>query len=140
MSRRTVKPSITKQFKNDLRAARKIWMPWRVLLPYGLFCLAVIIVCDRFGRLNMSLPLLNSIGVFGLLIYLKWNLRRQLLFWAALAAFAVLHALFIWYVPWTEKWVPAVAIAGISSIDFCLMLWILIAVEMSFQPKAAITD
>jgi hypothetical protein len=131
-----MKHSIGNQFRNDVKAARKIWLPWRVLLPYAVLCLAVIIVCDRFGRLSMALPLLNCIAVFGLLIYLKWPLRRQPLFWTIVGVFAALHALLLWYLPWTSNWVPAAAIAGISSVDFCLMLWILIGVEALISREA----
>ncbi len=120
--------SLKADVKSDLKVAQKLWMPWRVLLPYGVFCLAVIVICDHFGQLNMSLPLLNSIAVFGLLIYLKWQFRRQPSFWATLAMLAALHALLIWYIPWTSKWVPALAIATISSVDFYIMLWVVDAV------------
>jgi len=33
--------------------------------------------------------------------------------------------LLILFVPWTTKWVPALAIAGADSADFCIALWIL---------------
>jgi hypothetical protein len=132
----TVKHSISSQVSNDIKAARKIWLPWRVLLPLGVLVLGVIVVCDHFGRLNMALPIINCIGVFGLFIYLKWGLRRQPLFWSVIAMLAALHALLIWYLPWTSKWVPAATIAGISSIDFCLILWILAAVETLVRDRA----
>ena len=78
----------------------------------------------------MSLPLLMSIGLFAFFIYLKWGLRRQPLFWSTIAVLAAVHALLIWYIPWTSKWVPAAAIAAVASIDLCLMLWVLAAVEV----------
>jgi hypothetical protein len=120
--------SLKAEVKSDIKAARKLWMPWWLVLAWMAFCLPVIILSDRVGRLGMSLPLLNCIAVFGFLIYLKRRLRRQVKFWTTLAVLAALHALVIWYVPWTSKWVPAVAIAIISSVDFCLMLWIVDAV------------
>lgn len=117
--------SIMVQFKTDIKAAQKLRMPWRVLLSYGVFCLAVIVICDRFGKLNMSLPLLNCVAVFGLLICLKWQLKRQPMFWATMVVLAAIHVVAIWYVPWTSKWLPALAIATISSVDFCLMLGVI---------------
>jgi len=36
--------------------------------------------------------------------------------------------LLIWYIPWTTKWVPALAIAAIDSADFCVILWALSAI------------
>ena len=85
----------------------------------------------------MSLPLLNCVAVFGLLFYLKWQLRGQLWFWAAMAVLAVLHAILIWYIPWTSKWVPALAIATISSVDFCLMLWLIGAIQFALGRQVA---
>ena len=125
-----MKHPIITQAANDIKAARKIWLPWRVLLPWMVFSLVTIAVCDHFGRLNMSMPLLTSIGMFGFFIYLKWGLRRQPLFWGIIALLAALHALVIWYIPWTSKWVPAAVTAGIASIDLCLMLWVLAALEV----------
>ena len=125
-----MKHPIITQATNDIKAARKIWLPWRVLLPWMVFSLAVIVVCDHFGKMDMSLPLLMSIGLFAFFIYLKWGLRRQPLFWSTIAVLAAVHALLIWYIPWTSKWVPAAAIAAVASIDLCLMLWVLAAVEV----------
>lgn len=128
---------IAAQFRADLKAAKKIWLPWRLLLPLGIVFLGIIIVCDHFGRLNMSLPLINCLGIFGLLIYLKWRLRRQPLFWSIMSVLVALHALLVWYIPWTSKWVPAAAIAGISSVDFCFMLWVLAAAETVLEGQRA---
>ncbi len=41
---------------------------------------------------------------------------------------AALHVLLIWYVPWGTKWVPAIVIGAIDSVDFCILLWILAVV------------
>jgi len=38
---------------------------------------------------------------------------------------AALHVVLIWWIPWTAKWVPAIAIGAIDSVDFCILLWIL---------------
>jgi hypothetical protein len=129
-------PIIT-QATNDIKAARKIWLPWRLLLPWMVFSLVVIVVCDHFGRMNMSMPLLMSIGLFAFFIYLKWGLRRQPLFWGTIALLAAVHAWLIWHLPWTSDWVPAVATAVVASIDLCLMLWILAAVEVLIGSQSA---
>jgi len=76
----------------------------------------------------MALPVLNSIGVFGFLIALKWKLRRRFWFWGILILIAALHVPLIMFIPWTTQWVPALAIGVIDSADFCLIVWILAAV------------
>jgi hypothetical protein len=58
-----MKNPIIAQAAMDIEAARKIWLPWRILLPWGLFCLIVMLVCDHFGKLDISMPLLVSIGM-----------------------------------------------------------------------------
>jgi hypothetical protein len=51
---------------------------------------------------------------------------------------AVVHVLVVLFVPWTDKWVPALAIAAIDSGDLILMLAILAGVEKFMDgPKAA---
>jgi hypothetical protein len=125
-----MKNPIIAQAAMDIEAARKIWLPWRILLPWGLFCLIVMLVCDHFGKLDISMPLLVSIGMFAFFIYLKWSLRREPLFWTTIAILASLHLALIWYIPWTPKWIPSLAIAGVASLDLCLMFWVLAAVEV----------
>ena len=51
---------------------------------------------------------------------------------------AALHVPLILFVPWTTKWVPALAITVITTGDFCLILWILILVgKFMEKPKVA---
>jgi hypothetical protein len=50
-------------------------------------------------------------------------------FWVTMVVIAAIHIPLILFVPWTTKWVPALAIASIDALDFCLILWILAIVE-----------
>jgi len=114
--------SIINDIKNDIRAARKMRLSW-----WGVICVIVgsffaAWLFDYWGRNDLVLPVLNSIGVLGFLVALKWEMRAYVGFWIALAAVAALHVPLILLIPWTIKWVPAVAIAGIDTVDFCLML------------------
>jgi hypothetical protein len=52
----------------------------------------------------------------------------------------MLHALLVWYIPWTTKWVPALAIAAIDSADFCLLLWLLTAVGRLMERGRTATE
>jgi hypothetical protein len=93
---------------------------------------------ERFGKLNLVLPILNSIGVLGFMIAFKRKLWRHEWFWVTIAVIAVLHVPLILFVPWGTRWVPALAIAVIDSLDFCLMLWILAVVgKFIGEPKSA---
>jgi len=42
-----------------------------------------------------------------------------------MAAVVALHVLLILFIPWTNKWVPALVTAGVDSLDLCLVFWIL---------------
>lgn len=64
-------------------------------------------------------------GVLGFAIALKRNLRRHPWFWGTMAILAALHVPLILFVPWTARWVPAIAIAGVDSADLIVMLAIL---------------
>jgi hypothetical protein len=130
--------SLSSDVKNDIKAAKKLWLPWWCVLILMALSLPVFWLFDHFGRLDMALPTLNCVGVLGLLIFLKWKLRRHVWFWIAMIIVAVLHLLLICYVPWTNKWVPALAIAAIDSADFCIVLWILAVVgKLVERPKAS---
>ena len=53
-----------------------------------------------------------------------------------MTAVLALHVLLISVVPWTNSWVPALAIGGIDSLDLCLIFWILgIAEALAGGPK-----
>jgi hypothetical protein len=129
---------LIEDIKSDIQTARKLRLPKRVLFTWMAFCLPVIWLCDRFGRLNMALPVLNCIAVFGFLIALKWKLRRHSWFWGIMIFIAALHVPLIMFIPWTTQWVPALAIGVIDSADFCLIVWILAAVgRFMEEPKAS---
>jgi hypothetical protein len=112
-------------FKNDIRAAKKMHLPWWVLLCGIIGSALSAALFDHFGRLDLVLPVLNSIATLGFLVALKWKLRRCAWFWITMSVIAALHLPLILFIPWTTKWVPALAIAAIDSADFCLILAIL---------------
>jgi hypothetical protein len=129
---RSVKRSmrrISKVVKKDIKEAKKIWLPWPAI--FCLFVLALLLrgMLKDSGLLYLYRPIWNGVLVFGFLFYLKWRLRRHAWFWATMAAVAALHVLLILFVPWTNKWVPALVTAGVDSLDICLVFWILGIVE-----------
>jgi hypothetical protein len=117
------------EIKDDIKAARKIWFPWwAVLCAIAASTLAAWLF-DHFGRLNLMLPTWNCLLVLGFAIAVKWKLRRRVWFWATMTIIAALHVLLILFVPWTNKWVPAIAIAAIDSADLIVVLAILSVVR-----------
>ena len=130
--------SLGAKVRNDIKAAQKLRLPWWGVLTWMAFCLPVVLLFDHYGRMYMALPTLNCLAVLSFLVFLRWNLRRHVWFWITMAIIAALHVLLIWRIPWTAKWVPAVAIGAIDSVDFCILLWILTAVgKLVERPKAS---
>src|SRR5262249_43771162 len=120
---------VKKELKGDIRAAKKIRLPWWALMSLFVVGLPCVWLFDQFGRLNFFLPTFSSIFVLAFLIDLKWSLRRHAWFWCTVVILAAVHVLVVLFVPWTDKWVPASAIAGIMSVDLIVMLAILVVVE-----------
>ena len=63
--------------------------------------------------------------MLGFAIAVQRKLRRRVWFWITMTIIAILHVPLILFVPWTTKWVPAIAIAAIDSADLIVMLTIL---------------
>lgn len=127
---------LASEIKDDIGAAKKIRLRW-----WGVLCVIIVSLpsywlFDHFGRLSVALPTLNGVGVLALAIAAKWKLRRHVWFWITMIAIAALHVPLILFVPWTTRWVPALAIAAIDSADLILMLAILAVVgKFMEEPK-----
>jgi hypothetical protein len=111
--------------KREFQEAKKLRLSWRTKLLIIVFGAPLTFLFALYGRLELALPLMNIIGVLGLMILFKWKLKKQAWFWVTMAVIAALHVPLILFVPWGTRWVPALAIAVIDSVDFCLILWIL---------------
>ena len=116
---------LAKDLKKDIKVAKKIRLPW-----WGVLCGIIgsalsAWLFDHFGRLDLALPTLDSVGVLGFVLVLKWQLSRRVWFWITMAIVVALHVLLILSIPWTTKWVPASAIAGIAALDLIVILAIL---------------
>lgn len=114
--------------KGDIKAAKKIRLPWWGVLCVIIGSLPAYWLFDHFGRLNIALPTLNGVGMLGFAIAVKWKLRRRVWFWITMAVIAALHVPLILFVPWGTRWVPALAIAAIDSADLVVILAILAVV------------
>jgi hypothetical protein len=119
---------LIQDIKNDIRDAKKIRIPWWGVLLWMAACGLIEWLLIALGKMDLALPTLNSVAVVGFAIALKRKLGRHAWFWGIMAIIAALHVPLVLFVPWGSKWVPALAIAAIDSLDFCLILWILAVV------------
>jgi hypothetical protein len=116
---------LANDIRSDLNAAKKLRLPWWGVLCGIIGSALTAWLFDHFRRFDLALPTLNSVAVIGLTIALKRKLGRHAWFWGTMAILAALHVPLVLFVPWTTKWVPALAIAAIDSADFIVMLAIL---------------
>ncbi len=131
--------SISSEAKDDIKAAQKVRLPWWALVSIGILSVPVFWLFDHFGSLNMSLPVLDSIVPFAFVLYIKRKLYGKWWFWLTIALVAILHAVLIWSIPWTEDWKPAVIAGGLVSAEICVSLWILATVETLVSSRTADT-
>ena len=124
--------SLANDVKSDIKGAKKMRLPWWAVLCLLVFGMPLPWLFDHFGRLNLMLPIWNSVAVLGFMLALKRKLWPHAWFWITMAVIVALHVPLILFVPWTTRWVPALAIAVIDSVDFCLILWIISIVGNSW--------
>lgn len=113
------------ELKREIQEAKKLHLSWRTKLLIILIGAPTTFLFALYGKLQLALPLMNIVGVLGLMIFFKWKLRKQAWFWITMTVIAALHVPLILFVPWGTRWVPALAIAVIDSADFCVMIWII---------------
>lgn len=129
--------SLAKDVKSDIKAAKKLRLPWWGVLGLMVGAFLCAWLFDNFGKLELVLPFLNSILVLGFMLVLKRKLWPYRWFWISMAVLAALHVPLVLLVPWTTRWIPALTIAAIDSADFCLILWILAVVGKSVKGQKA---
>ena len=129
--------SISEEFKHDLEVAKQWRLPW-----WGVLCISVVIapivfLLNHLGRLDLALPILGSVTAIGFVVVLKWRLRQQAWFWITIVLVAAAHVPLIMSISWTTKWVPWPVTAGIASLDFCLILVLLLLVGQFMNSREA---
>jgi hypothetical protein len=67
---------IKKGLKNDLNAAKKIWLPWCGVLCLIVGSLTIAWLFDHFERFDLGRPSLFSAVAIAFAIAIKWKLRR----------------------------------------------------------------
>jgi hypothetical protein len=122
---RQVEKQTARDLKVDLKAAKKMRLPWWGVLCVMIGVIPVYILFDHFEKPALTMPIASCVGAIVFAIVLKWNLRTRASFWITMTVIAALHVPLILFVPWPTKWVPAAEFAGFASIDLYVMLAIL---------------
>jgi hypothetical protein len=114
---------------------RKMRLPWWGVLCVVVGALAVLILFDHFGQLALARPTMISAAMVVIAIAMRWQLKRHVWFWITIIVFAALHVPLILFIPWTTRWVPALAIIPIGIADLCTMLRVLSVVGKLMEGK-----
>jgi hypothetical protein len=68
-------------------------------------------------------------GMFFIATKMRWRFRNHPWFWITIAGLLALHVPLILYVPWTNRWIPAVGILPIGVLDLAIILGCIALVE-----------
>jgi hypothetical protein len=117
------------ELKREIQELKNRRLSWRAKLFIVLIGAPMVFLFALYGGLELAMPLTITISALCFVVYLKWKLRHHAWFWITMTVIAALHVPLILFVPWTTKWVPGWAVAGFATVDFCLILWILLVVE-----------
>lgn len=118
----------SRMLRDSMQKNKPITLPWWGVLSWMAVCGLLVWSFDRIGRSDLARPTLYSVGMIGVAIALKWQLRRHAWFWIAMAIIAAIHAVLIASVHWTTNWVPAILIIPVGLADLFIILTILSAV------------
>ena len=117
------------ELKREIQELKNRRLSWRAKLFIVLIGAPMVFLFALYGGLELAMPLTITISALGFVVYLKWKLRQHAWFWITMTVIAALHVPLILFVPWTTKWVPGWAVAGFATVDFVLILWVLLVVE-----------
>ena len=111
---------------------------WYVAMAIIVFPL--IPLFDHLGRPELERPVPFALMTILVVIKVCRDVRGRWWFWVTIIAIAALHVPLILFVPWTTKWVPAIAILPICIADLLVILAIISLVERLFRKKNSGAD
>jgi len=117
------------EMKREIQATKKLRLSWLQRIMIFAIGAPATFLFALYGRLQLVWPLMISIGMLLIVIWLKWDLRRYARFWVTISAAGIFQIVLVLFLPWPGAWMPAVAMTGISTLDFLLVLWIIVSVE-----------
>ena len=101
-----------------------LWSMGVVVLTFPIF-----LVFAHYGRPGSGRAAWISTGMILASIKARWDLRKLAWFWVVIAAIVAVHLPLILLVPWTTKWIPAVAIVPAAIADVAAILTLVQFVE-----------
>lgn len=88
----------------------------------GLILSPVFFVFVYLGKAEMGFTAFIVLGMITLAVKLRWNLRKNIWFWATIAVVLLLHIPFLFLVHWPDTHVPTIAYSmPLGIADFLLI-------------------
>jgi hypothetical protein len=95
------------------------------------------LLAEHFTGRGSGLPTSLCAGIIFIAVWWRWDLSDRLWFWATVAAIVALHAVLIFSVHWTTRWIPAAISMPFCMVDVLLILKIFSFGEKFFDPAEA---
>lgn len=117
---------------------RQMRLPWWGVLCVMVGAFPLFFLFDHYGKLAIARPTLCSVAIIIITIAMRWKLKGHVWFWITMAFLAALHVPLILFIPWTDKWIPALVVIPIGIADSYAMLWVVSVVgKFMEEPKTA---
>jgi len=68
-------------------------------------------------------------GMFFIAMKMRWQYKDHAWYWITIVCLLAVHIPLIMYVPWADRWIPAVAILPIGVVDLLVILGSISLVE-----------
>lgn len=66
--------------------------------------------------------------------WMRWELRAHYWFWVTISTIAIAESLAVFLIPWTSKWIPAIAILPMAIGDAVVILWLIDTIRRWIEP------
>jgi phosphoglycerol transferase MdoB-like AlkP superfamily enzyme len=101
----------------------------------GLFAMPICIVFVLLGRYRQGFGAWASLGTFLIVARYRWDLRKHVSFWIAIAVMLLMLTAIVVYVPWEAKWMNDRAFMPLALAYGAIGLGCVRLAEMAIQKK-----
>ena len=112
------------------REDRQYRLNWQQGLCIVAVSLAICSLLGRFGKFDLSRPILATVISLAIAIRLRWRLRNRLWFWATLIVFIVVAAFLTVDLKWNTNGPSYPIILGLGNVIFYFLFVVLHALEL----------